>query len=145
MATTFYELCNQAHESNVRRGIHTTSISSDYEDSNSVSSSDTKPSPGRTEMTPRVPSKRSHDNVSKALDRSTKFNSKFSDQSGEDEDAYETDVIQANMSRKRKSPERYAHYQDYSSGNHFCNLGAELQTLKRQLSLSHASSGRAMK
>lgn len=145
MATTFYELCNQAHESNIRRGIHTTSASSDYEDSNSVSSSDTKPSPGCTEMTPRVQSKRSHETVPKSLDKSIQFNRKFNDQDGEDGDVYDADVIQANMSRKRKNPERYAHYQDYASGNHFGNLGAELQTLKRQLSLNHASSGRATK
>lgn len=145
MATTFYELCNRAHESNIRRGIHTTSASSDYEDSNSVSSSDTKPSPCRTEMCPTVQSKRSLETTPKSLDKSIQFNSKFNDQDGEDEDVYEGDVIQANMSRKRKNPESYVHYQDYSSGNHFGNLGAELQTLKRQLSLSHASSGRATK
>ena len=145
MAAAFYELCNQAHESNIRRGIHSAISSSDSEDSNSVSSSDAKPGHLQSDMTPRTRSKESHQITNKSWNKSLNLNSEYKEQDDEDGDMCESGVIHANMSRKRKSPERYMNNEEISNGNHFGNLGVELQTLKRQLSLKHASSSRATK
>lgn len=144
---SFYELLNQAHESNVRRGFHNSRSPSERDDRSSLDSqhSGTVTNSGGQSLPKRHMEKENRDGSLMKVTRSKSNGSDAEDEGKEDEYMYGNASVEANIARKRTEPQHSTHYQDVPNGNHFGNLGAELHSLKRQLALNQTTMNRAMK